>query len=405
MPARSGMRSARTPPPNVRILQVHTRYREAGGEDSVVSNEAALLRSAGHDVETYVEENPEARAESVLTLVSSPWNANATRRVVRAAEAFQPDVVHIHNTWFRMSPAVVRGLHDSGFPTVITMHNYRLACLNAQLYRDGEPCEDCVGRIPWRGVTRRCYRDSAIQSAMVGTTVMVHRAAGTWDSHADVVIALTDFAAERLVASGVPRERIMVKGNFVDDPGHRSSPPSNSDYTLFLGRLADEKGIADLIRAWEDGPLEGIELLIAGDGPLRSQIESALPPGARLLGRRPIGEVRDLLLGARALVFPSRWYEGLPMVLVEALSAGTPVVYPELGAIPQVVHGGGWGFEALDVDSLGKAMQVLAHDGEVDARGLVARRQFEEHFTPTSGLRALENVYARALARAPRSPA
>jgi glycosyltransferase involved in cell wall biosynthesis len=394
------MRSARTPPPNVRILQVHTLYREAGGEDSVVSNEAALLRSAGHDVQTYVEENPDSRAEAVLALAASPWNVSATRRVVRAAEAFQPDVVHIHNTWFRMSPAVVRGLHDSGFPTVVTMHNYRLACLNAQLYREGEPCEDCVGRVPWRGVTRRCYRDSALQSAIVGTTVMVHRATGTWDSHADVVVALTDFAAERLVASGVPRDKVMVKANFVDDLGHRPNAPSDSRYILFAGRLTEEKGIADLVSAWQEGPLEGIDLLIAGDGPLRSQVESALPPGAHLLGRRPAGEMRDLFLGARALVFPSRWYEGLPMVLVEALASGTPVVYPDLGAIPEVVNGAGWGFEALDVDSLGKAMQASIDGGEVDRRGEVARRQFDERFSPKAGLTALEDLYAQTLDRA-----
>lgn len=240
---------------------------------------------------------------------------------------------------------------------------------------------------------------------MVGTSVMVHRAAGTWDSHTDVVVALTSFAAARLVASGVPRERIMVKGNFVDDPGTRPFPPSNSDYILFVGRLTDEKGIADLVQAWQDGPLDGIELVIAGDGPLRSQVESALPSGARLLGRRPTGEVRDLLLGARALVFPSRWYEGLPMVLVEALSSGTPIVYPELGAIPEVVNGGGWRFMALDVDSLGEAMKASVDDVEVDRRGGVGRRQFEERFSPEMGLRALESVYAMALARAPRSPA
>ncbi len=387
----------------MRILQVHTRYREAGGEDTVVANEADLLRSAGHDVMTYMEENPESAAESVIALTASPWNVSATRRVVRAAQDFQPDVVHIHNTWFRMSPAVVRGLHASGFPTVVTMHNYRLACLNAQLYREGAPCEDCVGRVPWRGVTRRCYRDSALQSAMVGITVMAHRSTGTWESHADVVVALTSFAADRLVASGVPSERVMVKANSVDDPGTRPFSPSESSYVLFAGRLAEEKGIADLVAAWRVGPLKGLELLIAGDGPLRGQVASALPPGAHLLGRRPSGEMRDLFRGARALVFPSRWYEGLPMVLVEALASGTPVVYPHLGAIPDVVKGGGWGFEALDVHSLGKAMQASVDGGDADRRGEVARRQFDERFSPRVGLLTLEDVYAKALHRARRT--
>lgn len=381
----------------MRVLQVHCRYRESGGEDSVVATERRLLESAGHEVETHLEHNPETVKGSLVGLAVSPWNSGAARRVVRTAESFGPDVVHIHNTWFRLSPAVVRGVHEAGLPTVVTMHNYRLACLNAQLYRDGAPCEDCVGNVPWRGVTRRCYRDSTLQSAAVATTVMLHRSTGTWKSHVDVVIALTNFAAERLVASGVPADRIVVKGNTVNDPGPRPRSPSKSDYVLFAGRISHEKGIIDLLGAWEPNSGHGLELHIAGEGPLESEVRRRLPPGVRLLGRHSSEEIRRLLLGARALVFTSRMYEGQPMILLEAMSTGTPVVYPLVGAIPELMANGGWGFVARNESDLRRRLEGLDNSREVDRRGRAARSQFESRFSSQIGLKALEDVYEQAI--------
>ncbi|HVR79563.1 MAG TPA: glycosyltransferase [Acidimicrobiia bacterium] len=386
----------------MRVLQVHNAYRQAGGEDTVLATERSLLEEAGHQVETHLEHNPDDALGALAGLAGSPWNLRAVGRVRETAEAFRPDVAHIHNTWFRLSPGVLHSLHGSGIPTVITMHNYRLACVNAQLYRDGGPCEDCVGRIPWRGVVRRCYRDSLLQSAAVAGTISFHRGIGTWRSEADVVVALSHFASDRLVRSGVPRHRIVVKENVVADPGPRPTPPSSSGYVLFVGRITEEKGVRDLMSAWQASRRSGLELRMVGSGPLLDDISTSAPGGVEFLGQVSSDDVRELLLSARALVFPSRWYEGQAMILLEALSSGTPIVFPGLGAIPETVGDAGWEFEAAAPEALAKTLLRLADAGEVDHIGEIARARYEGRFAPDVGTRRLEEIYELAMSRHPR---
>ena len=386
----------------MRVLQIHTRYRQAGGEDTVLETERRLLTEAGHTVETHLEHNPEGAISSAAALAASPWNVAAVRRAMETARRFRPDVAHVHNTWFALSPAVFHALRSEGIPTVVTMHNYRLACLNAQLFRDGAPCEDCVGQVPWRGVVHRCYRGSAVQSAAVAATVTLHRAARTWDEAADVVVALSGFAADRLARSGVPRERIVVKDNVVEDPGPRPSPPSTSRTVLFVGRLSPEKGVADLLDVWRRSSPARLELVVVGDGPLYGELTAQAPPGVTIAGRKEPAEVMALLKGARALVFPSRWYEGQAMILLEALSAGTPVVFPELGPIPEVVGSGGFAFEHGRPDSLAAVIAGLGDGDAVDRAGRAARAEFEARFSPSIGLRRLLEVYRHAREGRPR---
>lgn len=251
----------------MKVLQVHTRYRKAGGEDSVVQTEGDLLRKAGHDVLLHGLDNPMTSREAAKDLIRAPWNRLAARRVAETAYEFGADVIHVHNTWFALSPAVFTTVRQAGFPVVATVHNYRLSCVNALHYRDGSVCEDCVGRMPWRGVIHRCYRGSAAQSAVVAVTIGTHRVAGTWQKNVDVIIALTSFAAANLVVAGVPPERIVVKPNVVEDPGPRVKPASKSRRLLFVGRLTEDKGIIDLLDAWAATGSRNLELQIVGDGP------------------------------------------------------------------------------------------------------------------------------------------
>ena len=382
----------------MRIWQVHTRYRQAGGEDTAVDNERRLLESGGHEVGTHFAQNPASKTGSVTALAKAPWNAVEASAAAAGAVEFGAEVAHVHNTWFAASPAVFPKLKASGLAVVATMHNYRLACLNAMLYRDGAPCQDCVGRVPWRGVVRGCYRDSAFQSAAVATTLTVHRRRDTWSEDVDVVIALTSFAADILVRSGVPATSIEVKPNVVGDPGPRSNPPSGSGRMLFVGRLAEEKGITDLVDAWLSVEGGDLELEVIGDGPLRASLPDTA--GVHLSGSLPPAEVSSAMRGGRALVLPSRWYEGLPMVLVEALSCGLPVIVPNLGALPEIVGDAGLVFDVADPKGLANALNSLQDAALVDELGAAARAEFDQRYSEEAGLARLEEIYRLAVERA-----
>ncbi len=206
----------------MRILMLHNRYRIRGGEDSVFESERDMLRAAGHDVETWEKSNDDIRVAGFFAklrlAVGTVWSRTSYREMRRRIGEFHPDVVHVHNFFPQFSPSVFWACAREGVPTVLTLHNYRLACLDGYLFRMRECriCEDCLGCLPLRGVWRRCYRDSLQASATLATMLVIHRAIGTWRRKVTRFIALTDFARGKFIAAGIPAEKIVVKPNVVD---------------------------------------------------------------------------------------------------------------------------------------------------------------------------------------------
>jgi glycosyltransferase involved in cell wall biosynthesis len=385
----------------MRVLQVHNRYREAGGEDTVVSAEAELLRDAGHEVVDYLVDNPEGTARAAGAFALAAWNPWAERRLVSFARDTQPDVVHVHNTWFSLSPAIVRGLSNAGFPVVMTLHNYRLLCANAALFRDGEPCELCIGGSAWNGLRHRCYRDSLAASGVAAGSITLNRSAGTWTRHVDLFLALTTFARERFLAGGLPAEKIVVKPNFTGDPGARPAPPSSSNQIVFVGRLYGAKGVLELIDTWQAASPRALELVIVGDGPLRGRLEEGAPKSVRFAGPLPRDRVLELMMHARALVFPSHMYEGQPMAVLEAMAAGLPILASDRGGIAATLAGAPPAtLVSHDQEAWHKAVFALEDDGFVDGNGRAMRRLYEGRFTPSIATSALVGAYETAVAGA-----
>jgi glycosyltransferase involved in cell wall biosynthesis len=337
------------------------------------------------------------------SLLLAPWNPIQARLVHGLAKQVRPDVAHIHNTWYAQSPAVVWALHRSGIPTVMTLHNYRLICANGQLFRDGVPCEDCVGASPWHGVQHGCYRDSGVLSVPAAGTIALHDRLRTWNRAVDRFLVLTEFARERLIRGGLPAERIEVKPNFVPDPGPRTCSAASSGTVLYVGRLSAEKGVELLVEAWQrlgDGPLE---LVIVGDGPLRERLERRPVPRLRFTGRLPEDEVRRQMLAARALVLPSVWYEGQPMTALEALAAGLPVLGSDIGGVSELLAplGQEWLLAPGEVSSWVAGLRALAHPERVETASARARELYERSFSTATAARALEGAYERARDRWP----
>jgi len=380
----------------VRVLQVHTNYREAGGEDAVIAAEAELLRGAGHDVIPWTRENPDSALGAVAALLQAPLNRRAAREVAAAAREANPDVVHVHNTWYATSPAVFGALRDAvAAPIVMTLHNYRLVCANGLLLRDGAPCELCVGAGPWNAVRYGCYRDSRALSIPAAATIAFNRRRRSWSDGVDRFLALTEFARGRLLAGGLPAAKVEVKANFVPDPGPRSSPAANSNQILFVGRITAEKGINTLLRAWEQAAPPGLELVVAGDGPLFAELRARRVAGVTMLGRVERNVVADLMLESRALVFPSEWYEGMPMTLLEAFAAGLPVLGSDLGSMTEMLAplGERWLAPPGTVDVWAQRLTDLRDDSPVVAAGDRARKLWEELYAPEKALPNLEHAY------------
>jgi glycosyltransferase involved in cell wall biosynthesis len=383
----------------VKILQIHTQYRQPGGEDTVASNEAELLRDAGHSVIEHREQNPPGPMAAGGDMVRAAWNPAAARRVRDLVRVHQPDVTHIHNTWYHLSPSVFRGAQEAGSPTVLTLHNYRLVCANAMLLRDGKPCELCVSsKNAWYGVRYKCYLDNYAQSIASAATIAFNRRRDTWRKDVDLILALTDFARDRFVEGGIPADRIAVKPNFVFDPGPRSQPVEDSDLVLFVGRLTNEKAPDILVDAWERAGLD-YRLDLIGAGPLDADLRRRGARRVTLRGQLDQSAVREAMLGARALVLPSIWYEGLSMVLLEALACGLPIIASEIGPIPEVVAplGPQWSVRPGDPDDLAKGLSRLSDKEAVAETGATARALYQARFSAAQGLVDLESIYERVV--------
>ncbi|MEM1126797.1 MAG: glycosyltransferase family 4 protein [Bacteroidota bacterium] len=393
-----------------RLLLVHNRIYEGpdrrvvSGENVAFRTEKALLEDRGHEVLTYERDNAEvvgmSTARTARVAAGSIWSASAYAELDALLAQTRPEVVHVHNTVPLISPAVYYAACKHGAAVIQTLHNYRMVCPSGLLMRDGQPCELCVDKaVPWPGVVHACYRSSRAATTVVGTMLTVHRALRTYQRYVHVYIALTEFARRRFIRGGLHPEQVMVKPNLLKgtaDPG-----TGEGKYALFVGRLSEEKGIRDMLTAWTHLE-ESCPLHILGDGPERGAVTEAARQDRRIIyrGTQPHAEVLSAMQRASFLLVPSRYYEGFPMVLTEALPTGLPVIASRLGALRELVHDGQTGLHVRPADPRDLAEKVahLLHNPAVLAQ---MRRQvraaYEATYTPEANYLQLMHVYSKAL--------
>jgi glycosyltransferase involved in cell wall biosynthesis len=381
----------------VRIAIFHNRYRERGGEDTAVDGEAELLEKGGHAVVRCIADNREALATpfgALRTALRARRNpASAARAKALAAEA-PLDVAHVHNFFPVLSPAVHEALSARGVPVVQTLHNYRLLCANGNLLREGRVCEECVPRGPWHAVRYGCYRGSRAQTLVWADVIAHHRARDTWRRCVDRFVAPTGFAARKLLAAGLPRDRVEVLPYVLADPGEPAPPGRGA---VYVGRLATEKGVDLLIDAWREQG--GAPLAIVGSGPAEAALRERARgvAGVRFLGALPRDGVLRALREAAFAVVPSRWYEISPFAAIEALACARPVVAWRGGALAELVGDDRSGvlFDALEPGSVARACARLLGDAELVHRlAAGAREDYLERHAPDAGLAARERLYA-----------
>jgi glycosyltransferase involved in cell wall biosynthesis len=392
----------------MKVLVVHNFYQHGGGEDAAFCAETALLRDGGHDVVAYTRTNLDITPSvaKVKLAATTIWSGSSHRAIGELLARERPAIAHFHNTLPLISPAAYYACRDAGVPVVQTLHNYRLVCPAANLFRDGHVCEECLEHNVLRAVTRGCYRSSRAASATVATMLAAHRRLGTWRDKVDVYIAPSQFARQRFLAAGLAGARVVVKPHFVHpDPGPRVGLGSRA---LFVGRLSAEKGAATLLHAWKR--LGGrVPLDIIGDGPERAAMEAIADgtPGVRFLGRVSREQTLAAMTEARVLVFPSQCYETFGLSMIEGFACGIPVIASRLGAMKEIVADGvtGLHFAAGDAaDLAAKVDWAWSNPQATRAMGQAARAEFEAKYTGARNYHMLMAIYRAAIASSGRTP-
>ncbi|MFH9550523.1 glycosyltransferase [Streptomyces sp. NPDC017435] len=390
------------------VLVVHNHYASAqpSGENKVVDQEVALLRGAGHRVELFERRSDDIAARSLpgkaAVALLVPWNPSVRAELADRLRAERPDVVHVHNVFPLLSPSVLAACADAGVPAVATLHNYTQVCPPGTLQRDGRPCTECVGSAPLPAVRHGCYRGSRLATVPLAVSLSVNRR--RWWSGVERFFCISAAQRDVLVRSGMPAERLAVKHNFVPEPADRRT--GAGEHLLYLGRLAEAKGVRLLMAAWDEIAAQGgvgVPLVVAGTGPLEREVAawSAGRDDVRYDGLYDAAQCQKAVARSVAVVAPSTWLEAFGLVVVEAMAAGVPVVAAGHGAFVELVDEGVTGLlhRPGEAASLAACLRrITAGPDRNQEMGRAARRRYEQGFSPAVGLERLLEGYRTAIA-------
>lgn len=380
----------------MRILIAHSFYRKAGGEDVYVRQEADLLRD-DHEVDLLARYN-----EDLKSGLSTGLRMTYSRRLVEQAEQriknFRPDVIHLHNAYPALGPAIHLAARKQGIPLVMTVHNYRLRCPNGYMFTEGQICGRCIGGNHLNAVVHHCFPERK-QAAAYAASLWLHRFVFSLERDVTRFICPSRFMQAQLVKWGIEEDRTTVIRNFTP-----ISPPGPSSqlgtYGLYLGRLSSEKGLlilAEALRAADDPPF-----VVAGDGPMRKPLTQLIRSlgleRVRLVGALSRKDVSDLLLRARFVVFPSLCHENAPLAALEAMACGKPTIVSQVGGLAELVEqGGGLAVKAGDVGDLAGAMARVADDDTFCRESSERARSFAVNYLgPDAHKKLLEQAFRTA---------
>ena len=374
----------------LRIAVVHSFYSasQPSGENSAVRTHVDALQRWGHEVRLISTETDRERTRPAFQLRAAARVATGRGQSPREElERWRPDIVYVHNLFPNYAR---RWALEVDVPLVAVLHNYRPLCANGMLLRDGGVCTLCPDGRRWAGVRYACYRGSRLATLPLAWANRKGPAADPLIKAADRILMLAPLQQEVYVRAGVSPEKTVVIPNFLPDeldPGVGDPAAVRSGW-VFVGRISEEKGVRELVSQWP----AGVPLRIVGGGPMESEArELADGKDIEFLGRQSREDVVALMQCSRGVVFPSLWYEGLPLVYVEAMACGTPVLAVGPSVISRLVEAEGTGTH-LAWEQLAEEFRAV----EEAFAGLTGRCRdtFERCYTEHSFRDRLDQVHA-----------
>jgi glycosyltransferase involved in cell wall biosynthesis len=388
----------------MKILLIHNQYKQKGGEDVVFKAESSLLKEKGHTVYEYKISNDNLKTESLFDKIkvgiNTIWSVKSYREIKKLIIEIQPDVVHIHNTFPQLSPSIYWAVKSLNIPVVQTLHNYRLTCANGLLYRNSKICEECVKRGKYSALKHKCYRGSFLATLPLVIMFYLHKIIGTYKNKVDIYITLTNFAKNMMIESGLPEDKIKVKPNFVNINFNKTiytDINKRKKQFIFVGRIVKEKGINLLLEAFDQN-IEDFDLVVIGEGPERENLQRKYRKNKRIkwYGQLNNDEVLEEISKSYSLVMPSKLYETFGMVVIEALSVGTPVIVPNHAGFPDIIspNENGYLFQPNGVTDLAlKMKKIIALNNNWNEFSKNALKSYEKYYTSEKNYQYLMDIY------------
>ncbi len=334
------------------------------------------------------------------------------------------EIVHVHNFFYRASPSVFWAAKAAGAHTLLTLHNYRLFCLNGFMYYNNQPCTRCYDEKKFSaGIQRKCFKNSGLFSRVLAASYGLHKKLETFSRKIDRYVVINPLQEQFLLNTRIPKEKIFKKSNFLLNTFDTTlTTPSldgalalhastleleapapfstRKNFYLYVGRLSEEKGIRDLVEAFMDN---GKPLKIVGDGPLASWVQEQIQestqkqPNIEYLAAVPRDSLAALYASCAALILPSRWFEGQPMTVIEAQSHGTIVIAADSANIRGMIshESDGYLYAIHPINQLNEVISIFeARSNETkDALSKAAYDRFQRSYTINQHINALKLLY------------
>lgn len=376
----------------MKILQVHNIYQGKTGEETVLAEERAVLQANGHEVIQFVKDNSVINGRSSIDNLKLLTQLRSSKSIKSEFRDFlqkeRPDICHVHNTFPLITPAVFQVCYEIGIPVIKTLHNYKMVCTNSLMFRNGEVCDLCLNKSLYNSIRYKCYRNSYIATAAQADVVQHHRNTGTWQKYVDRFLALTSFQKELIVnGGGLPGDKVSIKANFIAETGLM---PKREDFFLFVGKVDDYKGLQDLLALFQRN--KRIPFVVIGKAEDDGLFESF--PNVSYLGPQDRAVTLDYMSRCNAVIFPSKYYEGMPMVILEAFSYKKPVICRNRGAMSSMIQDQSNGVHYESEDELVEIINKLNSDrGMVERLGLQAYEDYLKMYSREVGYKNLVDTY------------
>ena len=380
------------------VLIVHNCYQIPGGEDTVVKNEKLMLETYGNNVILYTRNNNELKKNEYIKKIILPFitifNIRTYFEIKHLIENENIDIVHVHNTLNLISPSVYYAAVSCGVPVVQTIHNFRLLCPAATFYRDGHICEDCLKKGLRCAVIHGCYRNNRFETLACVINTKLHRMTGIYKKIN--FICLTEFNKGKILElKQIRKNKVFVKPNFVDNKKEIILNEKRKNQFVFVGRLDKLKGIDLLFKTWKQTEDGTGKLIVCGTGPMEEWCKKFVDENkinVELKGFIPNEEVRKIIAVSRALIFPTQWYEGFPMNIIEAYSVGTPVLGSNIGNTKNIIKEGITGMLFDDISELPNIIRKLSFNMKIYES---TYRYYLEHYTMQVNFKKLKKIYEK----------
>lgn len=362
----------------MKILMVNKFLYPRGGAETYFLKIGEFLQAAGHQVEyfgMYDTKNTVGNSAGEYTRHMDfhaggagrflypfriVYSLEAREKMKRVIRSFRPDLVHLNNINFQLTPSVIDAAAGEGVPIVQTVHDYQMLCPNHLLYDVNRkvPCEKCLRGSKWNCAANRCIHSSRAKSIIGSVEAVFYRARKTY-AKVDLYICPSRFLEEKLLTDPIFRGKTVMLRNFIV-PGAAPAGPKEGGYVLYFGRLSEEKGFElflDCCRRLPD-----TKFTVAGTGPLSSLCEGI--PNVKYVGFQTGKALDELIAGALFSVYPSVWYENCPLSVLESESLGTPVLASRMGGIPELIEDGETGMltDGLTGEELARNIGRLLDD-------------------------------------------